>query len=350
MVHLGDLTKINGAEIEPVDVITFGSPYQDLSVAGKRAGLEGERSGLFMEAVRIIREMKEATYGVYPRFAVWENVPGAFSSHQGQDFRAVLEEIGDAQIPMPESGQWATAGMVRTEECEIAWRTLDAQYWGVPQRRRRIFLVADFGGQCASEILFIEPCLRGDSQESGKEGQGVARDAETVVDVPIWDIGDRRRVLESVNVAPALLSKMGTGGNNVPIIPRTTNKICGCLSCGAHPGGFNGQEAYNDQLIIEPRSQDGVCRVHHDVVPTLNTAGGGQRQPCVMAVDCRNLIRIRRLTPLECTRLQGFPDDWLDIEGMSDTAKYKAIGNSVAVPCVEFVMAGIAKKLRGESV
>lgn len=170
MVHLGDLTKIDGAEIAPVDVITFGSPCQDLSVAGKRAGLEGERSGLFMEAVRIIREMKEATYGVYPRFAVWENVPGAFSSHQGQDFRAVLEEIAEAEIPMPDSGKWATAGMVRTATADIAWRVLDAQYWGVPQRRRRIFLVADFGGHRAAEVLFIEQGNDWNFKESSQEG------------------------------------------------------------------------------------------------------------------------------------------------------------------------------------
>ena len=174
MVHLGDIAQISGAEIEPVDIITFGSPCQDLSVAGKRAGLEGERSGLFGEAVRIIREMRESTNGVYPRFAVWENVPGAFSSNKGQDFRAVLEEVGNAKIPMPKSGRWATAGMVRTETADIAWRVLDAQYHGVPQRRRRIFLVADFRGTSAGEILFKREGLSGHFAESGKKGEEVA--------------------------------------------------------------------------------------------------------------------------------------------------------------------------------
>lgn len=179
MAHLGDITKINGAETEPVDVISFGSPCQDLSVAGMRKGLKGERSGLFMEAIRIIREMRCATNGEYPRFAVWENVHGAFSSNQRQDFRAVLEEIMEAEIPMPKSGKWANAGMVRGNGRSLAWRVLDAQYWGVPQRRRRIFLVADFRGQCAGQILFESQGLLGDTAESGKAREEVAATAGT---------------------------------------------------------------------------------------------------------------------------------------------------------------------------
>lgn len=176
MKHLGDIIKVNGADIEPVDVVTFGSPCQDLSVAGKREGLKGERSGLFMEAIRIIREMRNATNGLYPRFAVWENVPGAFSSNGGRDFRAVLEEITEAEIPMPKSGRWAEAGMVRGNGREVAWRCLDAQYWGVPQRRKRIYLVTDFGGQRAAEILFEPAGVSGDtaaSREAGEEAAGV---------------------------------------------------------------------------------------------------------------------------------------------------------------------------------
>lgn len=177
MLHLGDVTKINGAEIEPVDIITAGSPCQDLSVAGKRAGLEGERSGLFMEFVRIVREMREATNGQYPTFAIWENVPGAFSSNRGQDFRAVLEEIMEAEIPMPYSGKWATSGMVRGNGRSLAWRVLDAQYFGVPQRRKRIFLVADFTGGSAAEILFEQEGVRGDFAESREAWQEVAATA-----------------------------------------------------------------------------------------------------------------------------------------------------------------------------
>ena len=174
MKHLGDISKINGAEIEPVDIITFGSPCQDLSVAGKRAGLKHEdngddettRSGLFMEAVRIIKEMREKTNGEYPRFAVWENVPGAFSSNKGEDFRIVLEElikIVEPSAVMPEVPRfgWAYADSYCGNRWSLAYRVLDAQYWGVPQRRRRIYLVADFGGQCAREILFEREGLRG---------------------------------------------------------------------------------------------------------------------------------------------------------------------------------------------
>lgn len=155
-VQLGDITKIDGAKIQPVDIICMGSPCQDLSIAGKREGLDGERSGLFRDAIRIVRSMRNATGGIHPRFVIWENVPGAFSSNGGMDFRAVLEEYTETGIPMPKSGRWATAGLVRSRRCDVAWRCLDAQYWGVPQRRNRIFLVVDFAetGRCAAEILF----------------------------------------------------------------------------------------------------------------------------------------------------------------------------------------------------
>jgi DNA (cytosine-5)-methyltransferase 1 len=175
MKHLGDITKINGAEIEPVDIITFGSPCQDLSVAGKRVGLAGERSGLFMEAVRIIKEMRNTYDGanepIRPRFAVWENVLGAFSSNKGEDFRAVLEEIAKIAdetviIPKPPKNKWYYSGTIMGNGYSIAWRVLDAQYWGVPQRRRRIFLVADFGGQSAPEILFKREGNKRDIKES----------------------------------------------------------------------------------------------------------------------------------------------------------------------------------------
>jgi DNA (cytosine-5)-methyltransferase 1 len=174
MKQLGDVTKINGAEIEPVDIITFGSPCQDLSVAGKRAGFDGARSGLFMEAVRIIEEMRTATNGLYPRYAIWENVPGAFSSNGGRDFRAAVGALVGAEVPMPLSGGWATAGMVRGNGRSVAWRVFDAQYWGVPQRRRRIFLIADFRGQRAPEILFEREGVSGDTEAGRSEGEGVA--------------------------------------------------------------------------------------------------------------------------------------------------------------------------------
>lgn len=186
--QLGDITKINGMEIPPVDIITFGSPCQDLSVAGKRAGLAGERSGLFMEAIRIIKEMRDETAKradslVRPRYAVWENVPGAYSSNKGEDFRAVLEELcrvkdRNADIPRPAGGKWANAGAVMGDGYSVAWQTLDAQFWGVPQRRRRIYLVADFGGERAVEILFKRAGLRGRSEQSAEAEQAIARNPE----------------------------------------------------------------------------------------------------------------------------------------------------------------------------
>lgn len=191
MKHLGSVTDVRGDKIEPVDIITFGSPCQDLSVAGKRAGLKHEtegddettRSGLFVEAVRIIKEMRDATNGVYPRFAVWENVPGAFSSNRGEDFRIVLEKLIQVAEPtavmpdVPKAG-WAYADSYRGNGWSIAYRTFDAQYWGVPQRRRRIYLVADFRGECAGEILFKSQGLRGYFEEGRAPWQGVAQDAK----------------------------------------------------------------------------------------------------------------------------------------------------------------------------
>ena len=165
MIHLGDITKIHGDKIEPVDCVTFGSPCQDFSIAGQMAGLAGGRSCLFAEPVRIIKEMRKATNGVYPTFVVWENVPGAFSSNGGEDFRAVLEELArveqpDASIPRPpRGGRWSKAGAIAGNGWSLAWRQLDAQHWGVPQRRKRIALVADFGGQRAAEILFEQTSL-----------------------------------------------------------------------------------------------------------------------------------------------------------------------------------------------
>lgn len=182
MVQLGDVTKIDGAAIEPVDVITFGSPCQDLSVAGKQKGIhDGERSSLFFEAVRITKEMRandeaagRASEHVRPRFVVWENVPGAFSSNKGADFQAVLQALcevcgPDVSVPMPEKGKWQKAGCIVGDGYSIAWRTYDAQFWGVPQRRKRIYLIAAFGSERAGKILFECEGVRGDSEASYEE-------------------------------------------------------------------------------------------------------------------------------------------------------------------------------------
>ena len=240
MKHLGDITKVNGADIEPVDIITFGSPCQDLSVAGKRAGLDGERSGLFMEAVRIIKEMRGATNERYPQIAIWENVPGAFSSNKGEDFRVVLEElckICDSTIsisrPTNKRGKpvkWEHDGFIVADGFSIAWRLLDAQFWGVPQRRKRIFLVADFGGQCAGEILFECGGLSRNFTQSREKEQGVRpsvengigkanreRERERVVSLENHPADSRVEIIED-GKAQTLTSRMGTGGGNVPLV------------------------------------------------------------------------------------------------------------------------------------
>lgn len=438
MKHLGDITQINGAEIEPVDIITAGSPCQDLSVAGKREGLSGARSGLFMEFIRIVREMRNATSNQHPRFIVWENVPGAFSSNKGQDFRAVLEEITETEIPMPKSGRWARAGMVRGNGRSVAWRVLDAQYWGVPQRRKRIFLVADFAGQRAGEILFECEGLSRDIAESGKARQEVAAGAGNGAQGASWLVrmregcaGGGKGPLISVDksltlgcsndqtlIAGTVSAKWakGSGGpagdecqNLVAFAVRTANT-------GANGHGIAEDRAHTlDQAqgqavaqLYENHGQDSRLNGPLEVAPTVaqKFGTGGDNTPLmsgfrmvalgeyadddtsstmkaidykgatdlVAAVDCRNLYEnkelsgtlqskpnggrplnyqnpikqgyaVRRLTPTECERLQGFPDGWTDIEGASDTGRYKALGNSVAIPCVAWIMGRIKSVL-----
>ena len=229
-VQLGDINNINGYDIPPVDIITFGSPCQDMSVAGVRKGMkyicskcgeefdiqtdaavcpecgaeiEKTRSGLFMEAIRIIREMREATNGEYPRYIIWENVPGAFTSNRGNDFKAVLEEITESEIPIPKSGRWASAGMVRGGECDVSWRVLDAQYWGVPQRRKRIYLVGDYRTERSGEILFKPESMSRYPKQSGEARQRIAAGIKTSVgetdtegvlnSIPLYVIQDKIR-------------------------------------------------------------------------------------------------------------------------------------------------------------
>ena len=347
MKHLGNISTINGAEIEPVDVITFGSPCQDLSIAGKRAGLkhtgtgdeETTRSGLFMEAIRIITEMREATNGVYPRFAVWENVPGAFSSNKGRDFRIVLEEfikIVELEAAMPDvpRGGWARADCYRGDGWSLAYRTFDAQYWGVPQRRRRIYLVADFTGQSAGKILFEREGLRGYFTQSSAEGKGVAGSSEACVGA--------------------------TGGNNVPLLMQIRS---GCEGGGKGP------------LIQENKSATLSCASNQTLFEPSPSEPG---------------YAVRRLTPTECARLQGFPDLWGDVDAKSnltdeeyqfwlgvrntrayingktvktytraqmlawysklhtDSAEYKMWGNGIALPTALYVMQGIGDCLNSK--
>ena len=232
--------KIDGATIDPVDIITFGSPCQDLSVAGKRAGLlDGSRSNLFMEAIRIIREMRDATNNEYPRYIMWENVPGAFSSNKGNDFRVVLEEITQTEIPMPQGGKWTTAGMVELPECQVAWRVMDSQFWGVPQRRKRIFLIGDLRGFRAGEILFECKSLLGDSQQSCEEGEGIASDPQGGIRTSGTDYlsgrdNQEKRVFTDKGVSSTLAGSDGGGGRTgvgyvLPLHGRTVRRSTSVL-------------------------------------------------------------------------------------------------------------------------
>ena len=257
--HYGDISTMDGSKIEPVDIITFGSPCQDLSIAGKRDGLDGKRSSLFYEAIRIVKEMRCATDGKKPRYIVWENVPGAFSSNKGEDFRCVLEgicHIKDETLSVPKIDKWKQAGSIVGDYFSLAWRVLDAQYWGVPQRRKRIFLVADFAGGGAGEILFKSEGLSGYSKKSIRSWQGTASnfadsigatgticlndqggermDVTTditctlraksnhppcIMDSAVFDNhGKDTRFTGPIDVAPTISATYGTGGNNQPFV------------------------------------------------------------------------------------------------------------------------------------
>ena len=239
--HLGDINCINGAEIEPVDIITFGSPCTDLSVAGKRQGLNAERSGLFFQAIRIIKEMRGETNGKYPRFAVWENVTGAFSSNGGEDFRCVLEElckIKNTNVSVPKPEKWTKAGNILGKDFSFAWRTFDAQYWDVPQRRMRVYLVANFDGGCASEILFKSESVSRYSAESFRAWQEASRcfgnrSEETGSGLMFENHSQDTRYTGPLEVAQTVSATYGTGGNNQPFVVENFHKtygICGKYS------------------------------------------------------------------------------------------------------------------------
>ena len=436
--------------------ITGGSPCQDLSIAGKRAGLAGARSGLFMEQVRIVKEMREADKRngrtgdmVRPRYLVWENVVGAFSSNKGKDFAAVLEEIikivepEAPSIEVPEKG-WPTWGGYHDEvggRWSVVWRTHDAQYWGVPQRRRRISVVADFGGDTASEIQFDRKSVSGDIAESGAPGErpteaaergfnpAVARSLTARADGSLcadrghnivcsphpggcdgggkgalvqtersgtlgtgndqtifaptaysFDSlasnsmksknphsgcreGDVAKTLDTTD--PTLSKNQGGIGNGQACeasimaeeMAQTLNTmhdaqavltyqdVTGTLSPGAHAGSYNGQDAYNDML---------VCGANPDVAHTLRAKANCDFREDAETYPVQHMV-VRRLTPMECERLQGFPDHWTDIgewtDGKgkrhkpSDSPRYKALGNSIALPFWDWMLRRMARYL-----
>lgn len=289
--HYGDVSKIDGSQIEPVDIISFGSPCQDMSIAGKRAGLSGSRSNLFYEATRIIKEMREATNGEYPKYAVWENVSGAFSSNKGEDFRCVLEElcsIKDPQVSIPGCPKWNNAGKILGNGYSIAWRQLDAQYWGVPQRRKRIYAVADFRGWSAGKILFESEGLSGYSPEGFRAWQETAgciaestRETGSDNDSLMFENHSQdTRYNGPLDVAQTVSSTYGTGGNNQPFVlqtPKTLKIRSGC------EGGGKGAliqdnlsatlSTINDQTLFQPRVF-GICSKGSNAMQSDNPNSG----------------------------------------------------------------------------
>lgn len=408
MAHAGDVTQLHGGKLPPVDIVTFGSPCQGLSLAGQRRGLVDERSGLFMEAIRIIDEMREATHDRYPRFALFENVPGALSSAGGRDFAAVLQSFTKTKIPMPYSGRWANAGMVRGGGVDLAWCVYDAQYFGTAQRRRRLFLVCDFAGRSAGEILFVPKSLRGYFEAGGTPRQGLAAFAESgpdtagrAVDI-LNDQGGASLTVERSGLSPTLRSQthgnlpVVAAGFDLQQITSKTNRstlrpvqptLCetGQPHVLTMATGQANAEVLADIAPTLNCNHEQPLLVHPQIAGTLCASGAGLSRPagmgsetdfCIVpaAVDCRNFretqeisgtlqaktasggyslnyqnpIRIgcyvRRLTPLECERLQGFPDFWTEQGGgrsISDTNRYQMLGNSIAVPCVAYIMQGI---------
>ena len=292
-VQLGDINHITDAP--HVDIITASSPCQDLSIAGKRGGLSSERSGLFFKAIELVRR-------VHPQFFVWENVPGAFSSNGGNDFRTVLEEILQEPVPLPR--YWSNAGLVDGRSCQIAWRLLDAQYWGVPQRRKRIFLVADFGGRRAGEILFEPACLSRNFETGASSQQNSPARPRSDSNVAVYDnYWKDSRIKRLGDVAPTVSAMYGTGGNNIPL-----------ASYGL--------------------KQNKSCDFGREFSPPLRTLP-------VSFVAQSSAGVVRHLTPVECERLQGLPDNWT--KGEADAKRYKALGNGIALPCAEFILKRITE-------
>ena len=416
MLHLGDITKIDGFKVPITDVVCFGAPCQDLSVAGKRAGMRHEslgdeettRSGLFMEAVRIIKEMREHDRNngrtdehIRPRYAIYENVPGAFSSNKAEDFRIVLEEIAkvadkDAVIPMPPNNKWTTSGCIVGSWGSIAWRVCDAQFYGVPQRRRRIALVADFGGHSAPEILFVRKSMSRDTQPSQPQRKDSPSDASRGIGADdsqcfCFEPGAAKRLGGYVweDVSPTLRAEAGDNQVATAYTLQDREGKAGGDVCNTLVGDHNNRVTDYTALVVEPNvvaldrsaynqgknaqfdigiNENGTAHslvakgpgavaypeVSDGIVGTLDAhysnfpgCRGGMERTMVYSNSKTRYI-VRRLTPLECERLQGYPDGWTDIgewtdskgkvHKTSDAARYKALGNSIALPPWKWVM------------
>ena len=353
MKHLGDVTKINGAEIEPVDIFTFGSPCQDFSVSGKRAGLkhksngddETTRSGLFMEAIRIIKEMRGATNGVYPRFAVWENVFGAFSSNGGEDFRTVINEIvgivePKAEVPPMPKGGWSYADCYVGDGWSVAYRTLDAQYWGVPQRRRRIYLVADFGGECAWKILFEREGVRGyfeTGRTPWKEAPGGSSDCPGAAGFDGYNgyLTDDKAATIGVNCG------MSTGRNGIVLNCHGGNRIdiADDVTCTIRAEAHHPQCIMEETVALENHPADGRIKIETDGTMQTRTSRmgtGGNNVPLLLKIrsGCEGggkgaLIQENKSATLSCNNDQTLfePCGWNGGQISPTLTKQNAGGN-----------------------
>jgi len=300
MKHYGDVSKMNGADIEPVDIITFGSPCQDMSIAGRREGLDGSRSSLFYEAIRIVKEMRCKTNGRYPRYIIWENVPGAFSSNKGADFQSVLEEVCSVkgyEIHTPRPERWPTAGEIVADDFSLAWRVFDAQYWGVPQRRKRIYLIADLAGGSAGKILFESEGVSGYTPQGFRSWQGAARASEkgsgAAGCVCLNDQGGNR-----MDVTDGVTCTLRAEAHHPPCVMESAGF---CTEHSAHSRSIGYEEETSPTLragtvpaaVYENHSQDTRYTGPLETAPTVNaTYGmGGNNQPFV--VETPKTLKIR---------------------------------------------------------
>lgn len=409
MVHLGDITKMNGAEIEPVDVVTFGSPCQNLSIAGNGKGLAGQESSLFFEAIRVIQEMRCATNGRFPQIVIWENVYGAFSSTQGEDFRTVIETLwkiceGNDSVPRyaeDKQGRqkWPHTGFVLGDRSSIAWRGLDAQGWGVPQRRKRVFVVLDLGGQCAGRILFEREGLRRDFKKVRRTGETIRPASETspAEHYRVYAVEnhaqDSRVSLRPDNTVQTLAGRMGTGGGNVPLVLvpcfgqasydeyAPTEQAVTLKATGGNYGGGTetlvlepiGADFYNQAITGGVTMTLAAARPDHHHLPcalipyTLKIRSGCEggkgaliQEDKSATLSCNNdqtlfvptqtengevIYLARKLTPTECASLQGFEKDWCALIPHKDSAEYKMWGNGMAFPCMLYIMEGVQEVL-----
>jgi len=303
MEHLGDITVLSGRNIPPVHVISFGSPCQNFSQSGDRTGLSGEKSSLFFHAVRIIQEMRCATGNLYPIIIIWENVMGSLSSNNRMDYRAVLAALADTEVPMPPSGRWANAGMVRGNVPDLCWRLMDAQYWSSSRlaRRQRVFVVADFGGRRAHEILFKPRPMFQVPPPCGKGGLSAAP-------------GDRGPFIET--------------GGRVPVVrPFQMFRM---------RGAANDRYKFQDSFGLPT-----------DPFPTLLASAAA---PFAFYYEDDPLDGcIRYATETEAERMMGLPEGWTKYgaegEEISRTQRLQALGNAIALPCAEYIMAGIVEVL-----